>query len=400
MAASLALGLYLLLGGVRFDFNLEGFLPSGDPTIQAYRAFTEAYEPDDAFVVVGFETGGPGSAYGYGVLRDVEAMTAALEEIEGVEGVVSLTSLENVRADGFGGIEVAPVAGRLDPHPDSLAALQARLQADSLAVGYVVSRSGDAAALLVQMEPERNTYELRGALIAEAHAALAPWEATYDFRWSGFPYLRNAYVQTLQVEVVRSVALASLVIVLVLAFLFRSVRGVAIPMGVVWLGVLWTIAAMMLAGSAIDVMTSSTAAIILVVAVADSIHLLSKYLDGLAGGLRQREAIRQMVVRLGAATLLTSVTTAIGFATLATSRVVPMQRFGVFTAAGVLLTFVLSLALVTVLLLWTSPPKPETRAPGRRPKPRWPEWLRRVDLLRGAAPREDRGGHHRRCSSC
>lgn len=360
LLSSLALGVYLLVGGVRFDFNLEGFLPSGDPTIQQYRAFAETYEPDDAVVVVGFETGGPGSAFAYETLRDVEAMTAALEAVDGVERVLSMTTVAGVRADGLGGIEIAPLAGTLHPHPDSLAALRARFRADSLAAAAVVSRAGDATALLVQMEPERNTYEGRATLIAEARRALAPWAERYELRWSGFPYLRNAYIGHLQAEVVRSVVLASLVIIVVLALLFRSVRGVVIPMTVVWLGVLWTVAVMMLAGSPIDVLTSSTAAIILVVAVADSIHLLAKYLDGLGHGLRQREALRQMVVRLGAATLLTSLTTAIGFATLATSRVVPMQRFGIFTAAGVLLTFALSLALVTVLLLWTGTSKRAT----------------------------------------
>jgi uncharacterized protein len=356
MVLSLGAGLYLLTGGIRFDYNLEGFLPAGDPTIQEYRAFTAAYEPDDVFIVLGFEAE---DVFAFETLRDIERMTAALDTIDGVERVISLTSLENIRATEFG-IEVAPVVESIDPDPAALAELRRRLRADSLAVGYVVNADGDATSILIQIEPERNSFAERGAIIEATREVLAPWEQTYDFRWSGFPYLRNAYIDTLQVEVVRSVSLATLVIILVLIWMFRSVRGVVMPIAVVWLGVLWTIATMMVAGSYIDVLTSSTAAIILVVAVADSIHLLAKYYDGLAGGFEKRQAIRQMVVRLGAATLLTSVTTAIGFGTLATSRVVPMQRFGIFTAAGVLLTFAVSLALITVLLLWTGRPKKST----------------------------------------
>lgn len=356
LIASIGAGMYLLTGGLRFDYNLEGFLPAGDPTILAFNAFAETYEPDDVFVAVGFDVE---NVYAYETLRAIEAMTASLGEIEGVIGVTSLTSLENIRATDFG-IEIAPVVERIDAHPDSLAALESRLRADSLAVGFVVNPTADATALLIQIDPDRNNYDERAAIIAEARARLVPWGDQFDFRWSGYPYLRNTYVETLQTEVVRSVALTTLVILLVLVWMFRSVRGVVIPLGVVWLGVLWTIFTIMAAGSAIDVLTSSTAAIILVVAVADSIHLLAKYYDGLAVGLVKREAIRQMVIRLGAATLMTSVTTAIGFGTLATSRVVPMQRFGVFTAAGVLLTFALSVALIAVLLQWTGAPKPRT----------------------------------------
>ena len=355
VAGTLAAGLFLLLGGVRFDYNLESFLPAEDPTIQRYRAFVEEYEPDDAFIVVGFEVD---DVFAYTTLRDIEAMTAALEAVEGVEEVISVTTVQNIRGT-FDGIEVTEVVDAVRDDPAALAELERRVRADSLATGYVVSREGDAAALFIKIDPALNSYGTRGAIIDAAEATLAPWAERYDLRWSGFPYLRNTYVEMLQVEVVRSIGLASLVIVLVLVWMFRNVRGVVLPIVAVWLGVLWTIAAMMLVGSAIDVMTSTLAAIILVVAVADSIHLLAKYYDGLGQGLAKREALRQMVIRLGAATLLTSVTTAIGFGTLATSQVVPMKRFGVFTAAGVLLTFALSLALLTTVLLWTQPPKPE-----------------------------------------
>jgi predicted RND superfamily exporter protein len=352
---SLGAGLYLLLGGVRFDYDLENFLPADDPGIQQFRTFTEAYEPDDAFIVVGFETE---DVFEVSTLRDIRAMTAALEAIEGVEEVASVTSVENLRGTDLG-IEVAPLVGDIVDHPDSLRAIEQAVLGDSLASGYVVNRDGTATALFIRMQPELNSYETRGAIIDEAHEALAPYEGRYEFRWTGYPYLRNAYVEMLQTEVVRSVGLASLVIVLVLVWMFRNVRGVVIPLIVVWLGLLWTIATMMLLGSPIDVLTSTLAAIILVVAVADSLHLLAKYYDGLGQGLDKRAAIRQMAVRLGAATLLTSVTTAIGFGTLATSQVVPMKRFGLFTALGVVTTFVISLALITVVLLWTKPPKPE-----------------------------------------
>ena len=353
VAVSVAAALVLLVGGVRFDYNLENFLPAHDPTIQEYKAFTEVYEPDDAFIVVGFETE---NVYSFETLSDLRAMTTALQDIEGVEDVASVTSIENLRGTADG-IEVAPLVGEIVNDPDSLAALERRVRTDSLAQGYVVNAAGTAAALFIKIAPELNAYATRGAIIDAAKEALEPFGAQYEFRWSGYPYLRNAYVTMLQVEVVRSVGLASFVIILVLLWMFRNVRGVVLPIVVVWLGVLWTIATIMAVGSAIDVLTSTLAAIILVVAVADSLHLLAKYYDGLGQGMTKREAIRQMAVRLGAATLLTSVTTAIGFGTLATSQVLPMKRFGAFTAVGVMLTFGISLALLTVILLWTNVPK-------------------------------------------
>src|SRR5690606_34404850 len=94
VALSLAAALVLLVGGVRFDYNLENFLPASDPTIRQYRAFTEDYEPDDVFIAVGFEAE---DVFAYETLADIRAMTAALERLDGVEDVISATSIEGLR---------------------------------------------------------------------------------------------------------------------------------------------------------------------------------------------------------------------------------------------------------------------------------------------------------------
>ena len=64
-----------------------------------------------------------------------------------------------------------------------------------------------------------------------------------------------------------------------------------------------------------------------------------------------------MIVRLGSATFLTSVTTAVGFATLGTSPIVPMRQFGLFTAVGVVATFFVSIIVLSAALTWLPPPK-------------------------------------------
>ena len=359
----LACAALLLQRGVRFDYSLENFLPADDPAILAWNDFAERYEPDDAYIVIGFEAG---DVFAPETLRNLRRLTDELGALDGVEEVASPVNVAGLRGSPEG-LSVEPYVGDTIPtDPAALAALRRALLADSAAVGYVVNAAGDAAALFLRLDPTLNNYEGRAEVIDAVEGVLAPLDGRYDFRFSGFPYLRNTYVELLQVETVKYVALSSLVILLVLLWLFRNVRGVVLPLVTVYFGVLATIATMTLFAAPIDVLTSTVAAIILVVGVADAMHLLVKYYNGLGGGMTKREAIRQMVVRLGAATFLTSVTTAIGFGTLMTSRVVPMQRFGLFTAAGVLLTFVISLVLVTVVLLWAPAPKqPHVQRLGR-----------------------------------
>jgi uncharacterized protein len=357
MAALVALVIaataYLVVFGVQFDYNIENFLPAGDPTIEEYRAFTQKYEPDDVHIVVGFEAP---DMFALPVLTDIEAITARLEAIENVREVVSLANVQGLRGTEDG-IEVRRLVGVL--HADSLASYRSSVLSDSAAVGYVVNAAATTTAFFIEIDTEDNSYEQRGRVIAQTKQVLAEYEDRYEFRYSGFPYLRNNYVNMLQREMVKYVALSSVIIMLVLLWMFRNVRSVVLPLVITYIGVLLTVTAMMLFNSPIDVLTSTVASLILVVGVADSMHLLVKYYNGLNDGLGKREALREMIVRLGAATFLTSVTTAIGFGTLVTSTVVPMQRFGVFTAVGVLLTFFVSLVMLAVVLSWMKPPRPE-----------------------------------------
>ena len=84
--------------------------------------------------------------------------------------------------------------------------------------------------------------------------------------------------------------------------------------------------------------------------IADSVHMISKYDDTREAGLGKRKSIIEMLKTLGSATFLTSITTAIGFASLVSSSVVPMKRFGVYTAVGVLIAYIITIALLPAAL--------------------------------------------------
>ncbi|MDX1439477.1 MAG: MMPL family transporter [Rubricoccaceae bacterium] len=337
--------------GVVFDYSLENFLPESDPAIQAWKVFADRYEPDDAFVAVGLEVN---DAFSAETLRDIQHITNSLSELEHVETVVSPTTFSTLDVSNDV-ITINPIIGEVI-YPDSLENYRERMLA-SEAVGYVVNPQATAVALFVKIEQEINHYEGREVVLENIGARLAPYESEYAIHYSGFPYIRNSYANLLRFETGRYVLLSTLVVLIVLLWLFRGVRGVILPLLTVYLGVLVTVALQMLFREPIDVLSSTIAAIILVVGVADAIHLLVKYFNSLGEGLSKREAIRKMVVRLGAATFLTSLTTAIGFGTLATSPVVPMKRFGLFAGMGVMLTFIVSILLITIVLLWTPEPK-------------------------------------------
>ena len=355
VVASIVACWYLVEGGIRFDYNIEAFLPDEDPAIEEYKEFAERYAPDDAVVMVGFKSD---SLFTAPVLDALDEMTRAFERIPQVDRVSSLTNFERVVVTD----DLVERRRLIDTAGDAFDARSAVL-GDDLARGYLVDSTGSVTALYVHISTEEKGYRVRREVIDGILAVTETFGDRFDFRYSGIPYLRNAYVDAIRGEAVRYFGLSSLVILVALVWLFRGLRGVVIPLAIVYMGVVWTIALMMVMGSSIDVLSSTISAMILAVGVADSVHLLARYYDSIALGLAKREAVRDMLVRLGAATLLTSVTTALGFASLVTSNIVPVRRFGVYTAAGVLMTFFISIVVLTAVLTWM--PKPRAQSSQR-----------------------------------
>jgi uncharacterized protein len=126
---------------------------------------------------------------------------------------------------------------------------------------------------------------------------------------------------------------------------------------VVLLSVVWLLGLMSLLGKSIDIMTTLLPLVIFVVGISDVIHLLSRYFEEIRAGNEKLDAIKIAYKRVGAATFLTSLTTALGFLTLLTSGVKPVRELGVFAGIGVFIAFFLAFSLLPAILSLSKVPK-------------------------------------------
>ena len=80
--------------------------------------------------------------------------------------------------------------------------------------------------------------------------------------------------------------------------------------------------------------------LMLIVGTSDVIHVTDSYIRKLQTGIPRYKAITSSLKEVGMTTLLTSVTTAVGFVTLLSSRLVSIQEFGINAAIGVIVAYV------------------------------------------------------------
>ena len=331
---------------IRTDFNLEGFYPEEDPVIEDYDLLEEEFGRDDNTFLIGFQSD---SMISPAVLKDIESLTKEFEDIQFIESVRSLTNSQQIN-NVNDRLTFSDYITEIPENENELLRLKQQLTDDPFLKGALINESGNTTALMLRIDEEQNTYPNRNLIIKEIDSILEGYSGSYEFHKSGIPFFRNQYVNLLNGEIIIYIGFSSVLIILLLWYLYRSIWGVLFPMIIVWTTLLFTLAIVHLTGGYLEIMSTTIAPILLCVGVADSIHMISKYDDAREKGTSKRSSIIEMLTTLGSATFLTSVTTAIGFASLLSSTVMPMAKFGLYTAIGVLLAYVITIFFLPVAL--------------------------------------------------
>ena len=330
-----------------FSFDFQQFFPRGDEDLDFFVEFIEEFEGDDNFLLVALER--EPSVFDSSFLAQVNDFAIKVRDVPGVEGAQSLTFFGYPIKTPFA-ITTIP-AIHLDD-PGRYPADSARIMADERFVGNLINKRSTALVTVLKTPSLIGLDESR-ALIQGLDSLVA----TYDF--PDYHYLGPAYFQTelvdLQIrEVVVSAVVSGLLVTLVMFFLFRRPLGIAVALVSIALGLLLFMGTLGLLGRELNAIAALYPVLMIIVGTSDVIHIMSKYIDELRKGLSKEAAIRVSMKEIGLATLLTSLTTAVGFASLLTSRINPIRDFGINAALGVMIAYVTVILFTTALLSYLS----------------------------------------------
>jgi predicted RND superfamily exporter protein len=153
------------------------------------------------------------------------------------------------------------------------------------------------------------------------------------------------------------VIVAALVTALIFFFFFKSYRATFISMVVVVIGVMWAFGILGLFGFEITVLTALIPPIVIVIGVPNCIFLINKYQHEIKKHGNQARSLQRVITKIGNATLMTNMTTALGFATFTLTNSKLLIEFGLVAAVNIMLLFILSLFVIPILYSYMSLPK-------------------------------------------
>jgi uncharacterized protein len=395
-------GSFLLARNVEQDASYESYFNEGDDTYEAYQQYLEDFGSDEVSYI-GYEV--PELEHG---VWNVDAMAALIELTEALEDevpfVYEVTSLANAEltVGTDEGLEITKIRDEWPLTQEELLERREAYLKKPLLVGGIVNQDASFAAIVIEMDrtstdppediifdpaPEKaedleNMYpQVSDAKIMEILAR--PAFRDYRFFPSGDVALNAFFNRVLVVEPALLMAISLALISLLQIAAFRSVVGVLAPLVVLILTALTTVAFMVLVGYKMGISFSGTPTLLMVIGVAYCVHVLAEFRTQLTALGDRREALVKTMSIVGLPSLLTAVTTAVGFASMAFVPIRTMAEGAVYSAFGVMAAYFFS---VTVLLGALSfgartPAKAPSRSGLRSPfATRALDWVSRFDL--------------------
>lgn len=348
--AAITLVLGTFLPKVKMDFSIEQLFSQNDPVINRFLNFREEFDGVDNRIFLLYESDDP---FSYKNLKLNKKMVYAFENIEGVSKVTSLTNIELFTEGGE--YLLSPVYENIPKSIDSLNIAKVRILSSDLLKNYLISEDGKVAAILIEVSDSFNEHESRESIVKQ----IDELQLGTDWTWhqTGLPIIRTRYVQYMIADNITFLIPVLSMLILLLSLLFRSLVGLALPLIVVLLTIIWTLGFMTAAGITINIISYIIPTLLMVVGISDSVHFLVKYYKTLHLLGDKREALTQSLKKIGTAIFLTSITTAIGFGALSMVNIEIVKEFGIFTAMGVFFAFIITVLFIpsTLMLLGKTP---------------------------------------------
>ncbi len=347
---------------LRFDFRPEALLEFS-PEEQAFaEEFGRRYGVHDNLLLIALEGPRPGAVLDDRGLTLLYRLTETAGASEISAHTVSLTTVpRRDLASGlmaFGG-PLPPLIVSLPLAAVDVERVRAQVETSRMLSRQLVSEDGSTAAVVVALKDEYRDHEQLdhplatlqerlGDLLEEDEVAAG---GGYRLHFGGLPFVRLETVRNLKSEQRRFWPMTAVLYLSLLWLLYRDVTLTIAPLIAVGLASLWGIALLPLVGSEINVINNIVPSLILVIGVCNAIHMLHAYAAARRHGKDRQAAAVEMMAELGLPVFLTSLTTAIGFASLLVARNGTLRDLGWQASAGIMMSY---LALVTFLPLVVS----------------------------------------------
>jgi len=369
-----------------FEASSDTLVVEGDPDLAYYREIEQRFGGEEALFLTYTPT--ETTLFSVAALAEIAKIQAKVEALDNVSSVFSI--LDAPLLDNGQSTDLNDTSQLLTLRSDKVDYQRAskELSSSPLYADLLVSRDAKSTALRIGLsfDTELDALRKQRALFRHNDGVDSPGDATIEARYaaeklsyslqrkrliSDVRAIRDAHTDNAQLylggvpmiaadmiayvinDVVVFGVLVGAIIILMLYLFFRRIRWVLLPLFSSALTIVLLMGWLGFIRQPITVVSSNALALLAIISLSFSIHLIVRYRELLAvrTGLSHRQLVFETMRSKFAPCFYTALTTIVAFASLSSSDILPVEDFGWMMCMGIVFALLVSFTFFPALLL-------------------------------------------------
>jgi len=363
---------------VQLSYEFSRAIPVDNPKYKTYQEFKKQFGEDGNLLVIGIQTD---KFFSQDIFNSYATLQRNIKKIPGVEDIISIPSavnlVKNPATEKLKSVYIFPDTSLTQTEIDSFKIVFLNLpfyrellynpETNSWLMGVRINKT---------ILNSKNRNELVAEI--EKYATAFGTSNKLEIHLSGLPLIRTQIATRIANEMSWFLMVSVILSAIILLLFFRSITSMLLSLGVVIIGVVWSLGTMDLLGYKITLLTALIPPLIVVIGIPNCIYFLNKYHTSYTGHTDKRTALIRMVERMGIVTLFCNLSAAIGFAVFAFTKSEVLKEFGMVAGINIMILFFISLALIPIVLSFL--PAPKDRHTKYLDNPLLNRWLNRLEV--------------------
>lgn len=355
---TLILGSFISRVQNQIDTDPENMLSENEPVRVFHHLTKKEFTLHDVVVLGIVNENHPDGVFNPSTLKHVQELTdfaKVLEDPDDPEkrvvtrNFMAPSTVDNIEQAGLGQVRFEWLMKEVPTTREGALKIRNNAMANPLLKGTLVSEDGKALCIYIPITSKDFAYTLRDRLLDKIK--LFDNSNGDQYHITGLPVAEDTFGVEMFIQMAVSAPLAMIAIFLLMLLFFKKAQLIIAPMIIALVTVVCTMGTLIGTGFTVHIMSSMIPIFLMPIAVVDSIHILSEFFDEYQSIKDRRKTLEHVMGHLFVPMLYTSLTSSVGFASLAMTPIPPVRAFGMFVAAGIMLAWLLTIVFIPAYIM-------------------------------------------------
>tara|TARA_B110000285_G_scaffold119810_1_gene135573 strand:+ start:10826 stop:13495 length:2670 start_codon:yes stop_codon:yes gene_type:complete len=342
--------------GLKLDNKYGILLPKNAEAKLDYDRFKSMFGEDGGTLVIAIQTD---SLYTEERFLKWQELGDSILQYDGIESVISEATLygvtNNRKEKKF---DAHPVFSDTRFQDKSIDSIRREIKNNPLLEGLLYNSDENISLMMISVNEEFISHQKKSRVVLDVEAVAESYISYFGTpKYAGLPHLRVIIGKQVLKEMYVFIGLLIVITSLLIYLFFRSLRVVFICMLIVGIAVIWSMGMIGVLNFNITIIMALIPPLMIVIGIPNCIFLITKFHQEILEHGNKVKALTRVIKKIGTATFLTNLTTALGFLTFVSTNSPKLMQFGVCAAINIILVFVISISVLPIFISLSSKPK-------------------------------------------